>query len=98
MSGWVIGMNQRLEARCSSSRVSLTRCTLPAGTPALCSSNIACRGVFCRVQHASPCSTLVKAVFASYNDWPASYASEAPGHLFPLACIQLRDLDAAIAE
>jgi predicted TIM-barrel fold metal-dependent hydrolase len=33
-----------------------------------------------------------------YNDWTANYCSEAPDRLFPLACLQLYDLDAAIAE
>lgn len=41
---------------------------------------------------------LVKAAFRSYNDWLAAYVSEAPDHLFGLACIQLNDLDDAVAE
>jgi predicted TIM-barrel fold metal-dependent hydrolase len=41
---------------------------------------------------------VVKAAFASYNDWTANYCSVAPERLFPLAALQLRDLDAAIAE
>ena len=41
---------------------------------------------------------IVKATFSSYNDWLHDYCSEAPDRLFPLACVQLRDLDAAIAE
>ena len=41
---------------------------------------------------------IVKDTFALYNDWAAEYASQAPGRLFPLACVQLRDLDEAIAE
>ncbi|MGE0057323.1 MAG: amidohydrolase family protein [Dehalococcoidia bacterium] len=41
---------------------------------------------------------IVKATFAAYNDWVADYCKEAPERLFPLACLQLRDIDAAIAE
>ena len=41
---------------------------------------------------------IVKASFAAYNDWTADYVKDAPDRLFPLACIQLYDLDAAIAE
>jgi predicted TIM-barrel fold metal-dependent hydrolase len=41
---------------------------------------------------------LVKATFASYNDWLAAYCREAPDRLFPLACIQLNDLDDAVRE
>jgi len=41
---------------------------------------------------------IVKAAFATYNDWTADYCAAASGRLFPLACIQLFDLDAAIAE
>jgi predicted TIM-barrel fold metal-dependent hydrolase len=41
---------------------------------------------------------IVKATFAAYNDWTADYAKQAPDRLFPLACIQLHDLDAAISE
>ena len=41
---------------------------------------------------------ILQAAFASYNDWTANYCSEAPDRLFPLACLQLYDLDAAIAE
>jgi predicted TIM-barrel fold metal-dependent hydrolase len=41
---------------------------------------------------------LVKAAFASYNEWVAGYAGQAPRNLFPLACIQLHDLDEAAAE
>jgi predicted TIM-barrel fold metal-dependent hydrolase len=41
---------------------------------------------------------ILEASFASYNDWTADYCKEAPDRLFPLACLQLYDLDAAIAE
>lgn len=41
---------------------------------------------------------ILEAAFRAYNDWTADYCSQAPGRLFPLACIQLRDLDEAIAE
>ena len=41
---------------------------------------------------------IVKATFETYNDWMVDYCSPAPDRLFPLACIQLYDLDAAIAE
>ena len=41
---------------------------------------------------------LVVASFASYNAWLADHVKDAPGRLFGLACLQLKDLDAAIAE
>ncbi|MGH2587745.1 MAG: amidohydrolase family protein [Dehalococcoidia bacterium] len=41
---------------------------------------------------------IVKATFETYNDWVADYCSGAPDHLFSLASVQLRDLDAAIKE
>ncbi|MDH4148805.1 MAG: amidohydrolase family protein, partial [Acidimicrobiia bacterium] len=41
---------------------------------------------------------IVKAAFSAYNDWTAEYCATAPTRLFGLACIQLRDIDAAIAE
>jgi uncharacterized protein len=41
---------------------------------------------------------IIKAAFAAYNDWTADYCQEAPDRLFPLACLQLYDLDDAIAE
>jgi uncharacterized protein len=41
---------------------------------------------------------IVSATFSCYNDWITDYCKDAPDRLFPLACIQLRDLDAAIAE
>jgi uncharacterized protein len=41
---------------------------------------------------------IVSATFASYNDWVANYCSVAADRLFGLAAVQLRDLDAAIAE
>ncbi len=41
---------------------------------------------------------IVKTAFKMYNDWLADYCSGAPDRLFPLACVQLYDLDEAIAE
>jgi len=41
---------------------------------------------------------IIKATFACYNDWLADYAKEAPERLYPLACVQLHDIDAAIGE
>lgn len=41
---------------------------------------------------------ILKAAFCAYNDWTADYCSQAPGRLFPLACVQLYDLDEAIGE
>jgi predicted TIM-barrel fold metal-dependent hydrolase len=41
---------------------------------------------------------ILNATFAAYNDWTADYCKDAPDRLFPLACVQLYDLDAAIAE
>ena len=41
---------------------------------------------------------ILKATFALYNDWTADYCKDAPDRLFPLACVQLYDLDEAIAE
>lgn len=41
---------------------------------------------------------ILKAAFRAYNDWTAEYCAGAPGRLFPLACIQLYDLDEAIEE
>ncbi len=41
---------------------------------------------------------IVKACFATYNDWTADYCKQAPSRLFGLACVQLYDLDEAIAE
>jgi predicted TIM-barrel fold metal-dependent hydrolase len=41
---------------------------------------------------------IVKATFSLYNDWVADYCKEAPDRLFPLASIQLLDLDEAIRE
>ena len=41
---------------------------------------------------------IVKATFSLYNDWVADYCKEAPGRLFPLASIQLYDLDEAVRE
>ena len=41
---------------------------------------------------------IVKASFSLYNDWVADYCSKAPDRLFPLASLQLFDLDEAIKE
>jgi predicted TIM-barrel fold metal-dependent hydrolase len=41
---------------------------------------------------------LVLALLRSYNDWLAEYCREAPRRLFPLACVQVQDVDAAVAE
>lgn len=41
---------------------------------------------------------IVKATFATYNDWTADYCKSAPKRLFGLACVQLYDLDEAIQE
>ncbi|HIM48384.1 MAG TPA: hypothetical protein EYM32_05875, partial [Dehalococcoidia bacterium] len=41
---------------------------------------------------------IVKASFALYNDWVADYCKQAPDRLFPLASLQLFDLDEAIQE
>ena len=41
---------------------------------------------------------IVKATFSLYNDWVADYCKEAPGRLFPLASVQLFDLDEAVQE
>ncbi len=41
---------------------------------------------------------IVKATFNLYNDWVTDYCNEAPDKLFPLACVQLYDLDHAIKE
>ena len=39
-----------------------------------------------------------KATLANYNDWLVNYCNQAPGRLFPLAVVQLDDLDEGIAE
>ncbi len=41
---------------------------------------------------------ILNATFTSYNDWVADYCKEAPDRLFALSCLQLYDLDEAIAE
>lgn len=41
---------------------------------------------------------ILQASFRAYNDWTAEYCAAAPDRLFPLACIQLYDLDEAIEE
>src|SRR5207249_3487317 len=41
---------------------------------------------------------VVVATFAAYNDWLYAYMKPAPGRLFGLGAIQLRDIDAAIDE
>ena len=45
-----------------------------------------------------PDTTVVTAIFKNYNDYLSNYCSQAPGRLFPLACIPLYDVDAAIEE
>jgi predicted TIM-barrel fold metal-dependent hydrolase len=39
-----------------------------------------------------------KAALASYNDWLAEYVKDSEGRMFGLACVQVRDIDAAVAE
>jgi predicted TIM-barrel fold metal-dependent hydrolase len=41
---------------------------------------------------------ILQAAFRAYNDWTAAYCAPVPRRLFPLACIQLYDLDEAIVE
>lgn len=41
---------------------------------------------------------VLKAAFLTYDDWTAEHRAPAPGRLFPLACIQLDDLDDAVVE
>jgi predicted TIM-barrel fold metal-dependent hydrolase len=41
---------------------------------------------------------ILQATFETYNDWTADYCKESPDRLFPLACVQLYDLDLAIKE
>ena len=41
---------------------------------------------------------IVKATFQTYNDWITDYCKDAQDRLFPLACVQLYDLDEAIEE
>ena len=41
---------------------------------------------------------VINATFQAYNDWLLNYIQPAPGRLFGLGAIQLRDLDAAIDE
>jgi len=41
---------------------------------------------------------VVHACFVAYNDWLRDYVSQAPDRLFGLGSIQLRDIDAGIAE
>ena len=41
---------------------------------------------------------IIRATFSLYNDWVADYCKGAPDRLFPLASIQLYDLDDAIKE
>src|ERR671918_451957 len=40
---------------------------------------------------------VLNATFQAYIDWTGDYCKEAPDRLFGLACVQLYDLDAAIA-
>ncbi len=41
---------------------------------------------------------ILNATFRLYNDWVADYCSKSPDRLFPLASLQLYDLDEAIEE
>ena len=41
---------------------------------------------------------IVKAAFRLYNDWVADFCKKAPNQLFPLASVQMYDLDEAIQE
>jgi uncharacterized protein len=41
---------------------------------------------------------VAQATLASYNDWIADYVKDSDGRMFPLACIQVRDLEAAVRE
>lgn len=55
----------------------------------------ALRGFVARPEYAPD---LVDSLLRSYNDWIAAYCQEAPDRLFPLACLQLHDVDAAVSE
>ncbi len=41
---------------------------------------------------------VIQATFEAYNDWLNDYIGKAPGRLFGLGAIQLRDLDSALRE
>jgi predicted TIM-barrel fold metal-dependent hydrolase len=45
-----------------------------------------------------PRRDIISATFATYNDWITDYCSAARDRLFALGCLQLWDLDEAIAE
>ena len=45
-----------------------------------------------------PRRDIIHATFATYNDWITDYCSAAPDRLFALGCLQLWNLDEAIAE
>ena len=45
-----------------------------------------------------PRRDIIQAAFANYNDWITDYCRPAPERLFALGCLQLWDLDEAIAE
>jgi predicted TIM-barrel fold metal-dependent hydrolase len=41
---------------------------------------------------------LLNAMMSAYNRWQADFAADAPGRILPVATLNLRDLDGAIAE
>jgi predicted TIM-barrel fold metal-dependent hydrolase len=41
---------------------------------------------------------IVAATFKNYNDWILNYSRQAPGRLFPTACLSLLDIDDAVEE
>jgi len=41
---------------------------------------------------------LLNAMMTAYNDWQADFASAAPGRILPVATLNLRDVDGALAE
>jgi predicted TIM-barrel fold metal-dependent hydrolase len=41
---------------------------------------------------------IIAATYKNYNDWVRNYADQAPGRLFPTACLPMHDLDLAIEE
>jgi predicted TIM-barrel fold metal-dependent hydrolase len=45
-----------------------------------------------------PRKDIIQATFVAYNDWITDYCNGAPDRLFALGCLQLWDLDEAIAE
>jgi predicted TIM-barrel fold metal-dependent hydrolase len=41
---------------------------------------------------------LLNALMTAYNRWQADFAGEAPGRILPVATLNLRDIDGAVAE